>query len=171
MPQTILAVLAMMVAILIANQQNRGALQAQLSRIRGDIAVHATSVAEDMLSEVGAKAFDENTVGNSRAEGPSYLTPESNFGPNQEAAGGNDIDDFHGEALLKTRTLDTGTLSFQVEVKISYADENDTEKEVAGPTRVKKASLRVYSLDVSNPDTIRLSQSFSCGGKCTGAGW
>lgn len=171
MPQTILAVLAMMVAIFIANQQNRGVLQSQLSRIRGDIAVHATSVAEDMLSEIGAKAFDENTVGESTVEGPSGLTSESKFGPNQEAGGRNDIDDFHGQVLKRTRTIDADSLSFQVEVKISYADEDDTEEEVAGPTRIKKANLRVYSLDVSKPDTIRVSQSFSCGGKCAGAGW
>ena len=163
MSQTMLSILALMLATMFAVQQQRHTAFTKLSMIRGEISTQTTGVAVDRLEEIGAMSFDEATVGDVTLDTPDSLTAGSPFGLD---APGNDIDDFDGVVLDTFRVAGPDTLRFRVLSRVRYASEANVEQEVGGPTKVKKASVRVYNLDVAAPDTITLSQSYSCGSRC-----
>ena len=71
---------------------------------------------------------------------------------------------------LATGTLErSDTLTFRTETWIVYADENDPAQNAATstPTKFKKVILKVYSLDLPDADTVRVSQSISCKDACS----
>lgn len=164
MTQTMLAILAITLATLFAMQQHRNVAHMQMKMIRDDIGVQATGVAVDRLDEIGAKAFDQNTIGDEKADHPDSLTAGPPFAVDQQS---NDIDDFHNVAADTFRVHGTDTLFFRIESYVTYALDNEPGTPTTGPTKVKKVSVKAYSLDIPGPDTIRLSQSFACGSRCT----
>lgn len=178
MPQTLLALLALAVATLFATQQQRYAVNSHLTQMRGELAVQSTAVAEDVLNMIGSMAFDEATVDQDAAPLTlSYqLTNVADFGPGEGQP--NDIDDFHESISdeYKVRTIqrvdpETGatvsnTLYFDVDVKVTYADENDLDTPQTAKSKVKKVVVTVFSKDISHPDTVQLARSFVCGSKC-----
>ena len=163
MPQTMLSILALMLATMFAVQQQRHTAYTQLSMIRGEISTQSTGVAVDRLEEIGSMAFDEATVGGNSVASAALLTSGAPFSADSP---GNDIDDFNGVAVDTFRIAGMDTLRFRVQSRVRYANPNDVGQEVGGPTKVKKATVRVYSLDIVAPDTITLSQSYSCGRRC-----
>ena len=178
MPQTLLALLALAVATLFATQQQRYAVNSQLNKVRGELAVQSTAVAEDVLNMIGSMAFDEATADQDAAPLTSsyQLTRTDDFGPGEGQP--NDIDDFHESIAdeYKVRSIqrvdpETGAVTvtplyFEVDVRITYADEEDLDTSQSAKSKVKKAVVTVYSTDISNPDTVQLARSFVCGSKC-----
>lgn len=162
MSQTLLAILALMLATMFAVQQQRHTGFTRLSMIRAEISTQSTGVAVDRLEEIGSMAFDEATVGGT-AVSLANLTAGPPF---QLDAPGNDIDDFHGVSVDTFRVAGLDTLRFRVQSVVAYADPEDVGKVVTGPTSMKKATVKVYSLDIAAPDTITLSQSYACGSWC-----
>ena len=158
-----LAILALMLATLFSVQQQRHGAFTKISMIRGEIGTQSTGVAVDRLEEIGSMAFDEATVGDVTLDTIDSLTVGAPF---ELDAPGNDIDDFNGVSVDTFRVAGGDTLRFRVESRVRYASEANIGQEVAGPTKVKKATVRAYSLDISAPDTITLSQSFACGSRC-----
>ncbi len=173
MPQTILALLAMMLATLFAMQQQRQALHARAQVVRNSIALHATGVLENRLGEIGAMAFDEATTAGEGANSVGELEPIGDFG--SEEGQPDDIDDFHQMPGIKDSLvihrrgpgggLVAQKLWFKVEIDVTYTDEEGHP--VGGPTEYKEATVRVYSLDIPRPDTAELSRLYACGSKCT----
>jgi hypothetical protein len=163
MSQTMLSILALVLATMFAVQQQRHTAHTKLSMIRGEIGTQTTGVAVDRLEEIGAMAFDEATVGDITLDSPDSLTSGSPFGLD---APGNDIDDFDAVTLDTFRVAGNDTLRFRVVSRVRYANEADVAQEVGGPTKVKKATVKVYNLNVAAPDTITLSQSYACGSRC-----
>lgn len=163
MSQTLLAILALMLATMFSVQQLRHTAFTQLSMIRSEIGTQSTGVAVDRLEEIGSMAFDEATVGGVTITSSALLTTGAPFGLD---APGNDIDDFDGATVDTFRLAGLDTLRFRIQSRVRYADPDDVGKEVSGPTKVKKATVKVYSLDIVAPDTITLSQSYSCGSRC-----
>lgn len=178
MPQTLLALLALSVATLFATQQQRYVVNSHLNKVRGELAVQSTAVAEDVLNMIGSMAFDEATVDPDAPAltSSSQLTAIADFGSGEGQP--NDIDDFHGSIAdeYKTRSIQrvdpetgtvvTSTLNFEVDVAISYANEHDLDAPQAAKSKVKKVVVTVYSTDISRPDTVQLARSFVCGSKC-----
>ena len=164
MPQTVLAMMAMMVATLFAINQHRNVLHMRANQMENEISMATTAVAMDRLETIGSHPFDEN-VGDSTLTSPSQLTPESDF---TSDAPSSDIDDFDDAEKELFFMLDADTLKFKSISTVSYADEDDPELEVDTPTKAKKATIRVYSLAIPNPDTIKLSRTYGCGSAC---GW
>lgn len=160
MPQTILAILALMLATLFAHQQQRGYVRTQMNMVRNELALQGTGVAEEVLGEIGGTAFDEATIDGTAEEGE--LTDLSDFGPEANP----DIDDFHGQTLERTRTFRGNTLRFEVQVEVTYVDEDDLETESLSETKAKRATVTVYSKDIGQPVRIRVSRSYTCRSEC-----
>ena len=164
MPQTMLAMLAMALATLVSVHQMRSTARTRMNMIRHEVSSQATAVAVDRLDEIASMDFDENTIGGKLIANAAGLTVGPPFANDSH---GNDIDDFHGVVLDTFRVAGTNKLHFRVRSKVGYADENNPNVVVAGPGKLKRATVEVYSLIIPNPDTIRLSQTFACGSNCT----
>lgn len=176
MPQTMLALLALVVAGTFVLNQQRHSIENRIEMIRSEIATQATSVAVDRLEEIGSYAFDEaiGLNGDKKLLTPLQLTPMMLVGGTWEFTNDtplNDIDDFHLAQADTFRFSGPDTLHFRLESYISYALDSDVDAPVTVPTKVKQATVRVWSLDLQPdmniaPDTIVLSQSFTCGSRC-----
>lgn len=167
MPQTLLAIGAMMVATFFAYQQQRSVMQTRMSMIRNEIESAATSVAVDHLGEISVMAFDEATKGDGKIFSPSSLTPKPQF--RDDAPPVDDVDDYDGTYVQRYRVFAADTLWFGIATEVHYASETYPDQIITDPTvrtKFKKATVSVFSLSAAKPDTIRLSQSFACGSKC-----
>lgn len=167
MPQTMLALAAMMIAALFAMNQQRGIMDTRMSMIRNEVASAATAVAVDRLEEVRSMAFDEATKGGDDAASPAALTSKATF--TDDAPPVDDLDDFDGSYVKDHRVWAGDTLWFGVETVVHYADETQTDTPVSDPTqrtKFKQATVKVFSLNVAKVDTISMSQSFACGSRC-----
>lgn len=163
MTQTMLAMLALMLATLFAVQQQRQTAQVRMGMIRSEYGTQSTGVAVDRLEEIGSMAFDEATVGDETLLTVDSLTAGPPFSLD---APGTDIDDFHEITVDTFRVAGGHKLNFRMHSVVRYASETNFEMEVTGPTKVKKATVKVYSLDIANPDTITISQAYACGSRC-----
>lgn len=167
MPQTLLALVAVMMASLFAFQQQRYVLDMRMDMIRNEIATQATSVAVDRLEEIRAMSFDEATKGENNITSQSDLTLKDHF--TDDAPPIDDVDDFDGATVQRFRVVGTDTLWFEVTTQVAYAQEADpdaTISDVSVRTKFKKATVWVHSLNTSVTDTIAVAQSVACGSKC-----
>lgn len=165
MPQTLLALAAMMMATLFALNQQRGIMQTRMTMMRNEVATAATGVAVDRLEEIRVMAFDEATRENAITS-PLSLTHPTGFTSDDPA---DDIDDFDGTVVDRFRVWMADTLWYRVETNVVYALESNPDTPVSNVntrTKFKKATVRVYSTTVANTDTITISQSFACGSRC-----
>lgn len=164
MPQTILAILAMVVATLFAHHQQRSYVHTQLNAIRNEVALQGTGVAEDVLGEIGAMAFDRETE--KLSSGQKLSSPYELTSPPFEARQPKAIEDFHDQTLNRQRVFRGETLHFKVEVEVAYVDAGDMETEQTSQTKAKKATATVYNTDIKQPVKIRVARSYTCGSKC-----
>lgn len=162
MVQSMMALMALMLTLLFIFNQQQGIIRAERTLIRNEIAAQATSAAVDRLEEIGAMAFDRATVGGEHITDTTALTKPAFFG----ATSPQDIDDFHGADVVQEYVLWEDTLRFRVISTVTYAKESDPGQSTSRRTKFKKATVTVFSLDEPHPDTVRLSQSFSCGSLC-----
>lgn len=165
MPQTILAILALMMASTFVLQQQRSTLHTRAKLIRNEIALQSTGVAESVLSEIGTKAFDQHTeqLGDGETLGsPGELTPAGAFeGSGVRVA----IEDYQGQTFTRERAFRGDTLHFTVEVEITYV-QDDQKTPVSYQTKNKMATVTVYSEDISDPVESRVSSTYNCYSKC-----
>ncbi len=179
MPQTMLAILSMVVTTLFAFNQHRNVLSTRLNMVREDMAIRSTGVAVDILEEIGSMAFDESTRDKVVASASELtyvpridlnslnLMEETNES-SVESGGTNDIDDFNGAVIERNRTLNEKNIGFRAQAVVRYVDPIDKSTEVSYPTKLKKVTIKVFSTHIARPDTIYLSQLYSCGSRC---GW
>lgn len=167
MPQTLLAIGAVMMATFFSFQQQRSVLETRMQMIHNEVETAATAVAVDRLGEIGSMAYDDATKSDVRIYSSTALTSSSTF--TSDAPPIDDIDDFHGASVNRYRVTTGDTLWYRVKSSVSYANEIAPDIAIQDPsirTKFKKATVTVYSLNVAKIDTIRISQSFSCGSKC-----
>lgn len=167
MPQTLLALAAMMMATLFALNQHRGVMQTRISMMRNEVMTSASGVAVDRLEEVRSMAFDEATKGEAKIFSSTDLTSKPTF--TDDAPPIDDIDDFDGSSVQRFRVWASDTLWYGVETTVAYAEENAPDIPLSDPnvrSKFKKATVKVYSLNVNHVDTVSISQTFSCGSKC-----
>jgi hypothetical protein len=164
MPQTILALFALMLSSTFALQQSRHVLQTEMNMVRQEAQTHARGVASDVFAQIASLPFDEATAtATATAAGRvpvSALTPEP-FEEGLAFADAADVDDVHEmRAYVVTRTLTrpdgtTGRLTFSVTATVDYAElRTEGEDEVMRPTPdnsrtyTKLVTLRVRCLDL-----------------------
>jgi|GEM_PF-1893953 len=179
MPQTMLAMLALATMTLFAMRQHERAIHLQREVIRNEVATQMMAVAVDHLEEIGRQAFDEATLNGAKVTSKAMLTPVSEF-PLRKDTPSNDIDDFHDDTTKTFRVSNGLELWFDVVTRVTYADPENPDVSVTGPTKVKKATVKVYAhtrdpdltkpdpkwIGISIPDTVILSQSYACGSRC-----
>jgi hypothetical protein len=182
MPQTLLAILSMMIVSMFSLNQHRNLLSTRESMMRMEISLQATGVAVDWLEEIGTLSFDEATRDdeitsvndltamvsiNLDGDGKSHIVSSGGdyYGFDGDTPS-DDIDDFDETAVPKSRATIQGNLNFSLYTNVVYVDDTNVEIEQATPTKTKKATVTVISLDVAQPDTIRLSQVYTCGSRC-----
>lgn len=163
MPQTMLALLAMMVVMMITVNHHQNAVHVRKNIVRNEVAMQTTGVAVDWLERIGSEAFDEAVADGSVITSAIQLTEGPPFTADLQE---NDIDDFHGVSKDTSRVVNGREIKFHVQSTIAYADPNDPEKIVSGRTKAKKATVRAWSTSISSPDTVVLSQTFTCGTRC-----
>ncbi len=178
MPQTMLAVLAMVVTTLFSFNQHRNVLGTRLNMVREDMAIRSTGVAVDLLEEIGSMSFDEATRDKTISSSSELTSVQrldihnmnlENLGEGSvESGGANDIDDFNGAIIERHRELKGNDIGFRAESVVSYIDPIDNTSEVDYPTKLKKVTIKVYSTNIARPDTIYLTQLYACGSRC---GW
>lgn len=165
MPQTILALLALMIASLFSLQMHRQTIETQQRMIRNELALQSTGVAEDKLGEIGTMHFDEAVKHGQAVDSYARLTagpPFADGGPDND-----DIDDFNGSVDTLARAIEGEELHFRAEVRVVYVPDANTDGAAAShQTKTKRVTVRVRSVDWPSAEEIRLSRTFTCGGAC-----
>lgn len=171
MPQSLFAIAAMSILSLFVFQQKQSAIYTQRAMVEGAVAVMSNGVAVERLSEIRTMNYDQAARDYGVLDAASSLTRASDFGPNQDTPN-DDLDDFDGAVADVERVIGTNTLTFRVESKVAYADESDpsSEAKTSTPTKYKMVTVKVYSLDLADADTVQISQSFSCKEACQWGG-
>ena len=164
----------MVLTTMFAVNQHRSVINTQLGIVRQDISLRSTGVGQDLLDEIGSMAFDEATKDDAATD-PNQLTslPMSDqgelgdeLGMFQETGGADDLDDFSGLSLERTRTHGETTLGFMARPKVNYVLADGTTM-VDYVTKFKKVTLDIVSTDYAFGDTVRVSQVFACGSRCS----
>ncbi len=171
MLQSLFAIVAMSILSLFVFQQQQSAIYVQRTMIKGAVAVMSNGVAVERLSEIQTMNYDQATRDYGVIDAPTRLSLRSDFGPSRDTPN-DDIDDFDAAVKDIYRVIGTDTLTFRVESEVTYADESDpsSESKSSLPTKYKKVTVKVYSLDLAEADTVEISQSFSCKEACQWGG-
>ncbi len=179
MPQTILALFAVMLTSMFALQQSRQAIRVQMNVVQRETQTQARGVASEVFAEIASFAFDENTKNATGVVPPSGMTPEP-FSTNKLFADADDVDDVHGMTPhLVTRDVTApdgslATLTFEVTATVDYAYfvvEGGEQKMKPTPddsqTNHKLVVLSVRCLDLAGTPwddphfSLRLARPFS----------
>lgn len=167
MSQTMLAILALAMLGMFALRQYEGIAHTRQSMIVAEIVTQSSGVAVDRLEEIGSMQYDEKIgqAGGAKLLLPTSLTASANF---KNDAPGNDIDDFDDVVVDTFRVSGADTLWFRVQSFVAYALDAHPDQQAPTQTKVKMVTVKVNSLDLDQPDTLSITQSFACGSRC---GW
>ncbi len=182
MPQSFLALGAIVIVTFLSLQQTRHATHTQIDKIDIDVTTMATQIAVDRLDEMRLLAFDEATKGD-RIWLASQMTtllpfssdPEHLFEsfPERRAAHGtgpdvahDDLDDFDAATHTVVKSTQEGTLQFSVDTVVGYVQNDSIGANSSVPTNIKKAFVRVTAVGVQPVASVTISQIFSCGSPC-----
>lgn len=174
MPQTILALLALMVTVLFSVQQQRQVVDSRLDLIQDVLAIQLNGVATERLELVASKAFDEETTDpDARHTAASTLTAPTGFGANQDAPE-NDVDDFDGYENMIARPMrdESGTvidsLRVQVTTEVEYVQKSSGSYAAwSSPTKFKRIRVKAETVNSMLPERAELTRIVSCGDACT----
>ena len=165
MQQTLLALLALMMATFFNFNQMKTNLQNQRQVIRAEMEQMALGVGMQTMEVIRARAFDDATVGSTdgKITDPTEFTASFDGGNDCQAFGGDDtcdsVEDFD-EMVPATVTFETPEfdMGFDVKVEVRYVDAN--MQVVPGPTFRKEVVIRVQDVG-SEPfltEPIRFSE-------------
>lgn len=133
MPQTLLALLALMAAVTMSLSWQRDSMRAQMNLIEAELQVEARGVVNEVFEHVANLRFDENETPASTND----LTPETQFGINRSynSLFVNDIDDLHGmrphriiREVTNPLTGGTAQVPFVVTAEVDYVDDSSGEE-------------------------------------------
>lgn len=163
MRQTLLVLLALLVATYLDHSQKQSYVKGQKEMIRAELRRAATGVAMETMEVIYARAFDRATVGVPDDENvavSSFASEPFPGGKHCIAFGGTDsceaIEDFHDMVPDTAEIpLPRGTLKFHVNVEVHYVD--DTMDRTGG-TKTRWKQVTVFVRDVQpNGESILLS--------------
>lgn len=157
MQQTLLALLAMLIATFLSFNQKQAAVQNQAQVVRAEMEQMALGVARQTMQVIRSRAFDRATVGvpSDSIVATSEFEDESSIQGgilDCSALGGtdecDDVDDFHGDTATVPFTFPTGSFEFKVDMKVRYVNADlDT-------TGVTKSNRKQIILEVQdNPSS------------------
>lgn len=161
MQQSLLALVAMLVATLLTFSQMQARTQSQQQAVRTEVQQMALGVAMQAMEVVRARAFDAATV-NSRpgktVEKTELTDTPFSTGKDCKAFGGtdtcNDVDDFHDMVPATIPfSLADGEFDFTVEVRVRYVD---SALSPTGGTPSYQKEVTVYVQDAPSGRDPRL---------------
>jgi len=156
MSQTLLALVALMVAMQISMVQQRSVLNARLSMASSEMETVATGAGLDILDLIGSKPFDATTATQTITD-PNDLTPLP-FAEGGLFTDAQDIDDYNGIQPYVYAT-DINGIDFVVQVDVSYVDEDNLTEVSLTPTFSK--SVTVTLSQTSMEQQVQLTRVFS----------
>ncbi len=153
MPQTLLAIAAILAFSLFAINQHKANADLEQTAIASEIELAATDVARDRLVTITSLVYDEADIG--RTELRRDETGLSAVGPDAGESSMNlfdDLDDFHG--FIDTLSVDWhGTpLSFAVTASIRYVEPNQPDVTSGTPTLAKEVAVSVAEIRADNAE-------------------
>ncbi len=157
MPQTLLAVCAILAFSFFALSQHRANKHIGEIAAASEIELAATDVARDQLTDITSYLFDEDDIG--RPGLRTDPTGLSIIGPDGGETGRSlfdDMDDFDG--FLDTLSVDWhgAPLQFAITADVRYVDPFQPDVGVTGPSLAKEIAVTVMELDIT-PDRPRVT--------------
>lgn len=147
MPQTLLALIALFLLSTVALTQQRQTASLDRGAEQRELDLAATDLARTWLAAATERAFDEADVGRAGLRFTTdSLTTAAAFGPDAgeiAPASYDDVDDFHGLALIDSVQWDQGMLAFDVSVAVRYADPTNPNATAGSPTLAKEIAVTV----------------------------
>ena len=180
MPQTLLALLALSLSSLLVFNQQRLQMHAQTQMVSNELSLAGSGLASDIMEMIGARSFDEASTPDKIDDAAKVPDDPSVFTPplalKQAALSDNpcdlltpdavcdDVDDVNGLSnktysilLAEGRELD-----FDVSTTVVYVTDPEGAVEATVPTRHKKVTLEVRSLNGSSAEPpLTFSRVFS----------
>lgn len=168
MPQTMLAILAMMIFSLFAVNQQERVYVAQKAMIRQTVTVMLNSASVERLEEISSKGYDQATVDDETISSSAELSSStSGFGPGTDHTAEDDLDDFHTAIDTLYRAVGTDSLGFVVVSEVAYASEANPAELAAAGTKTKYKLVTVTARSLTMPELeVTISRSCSCGSAC-----
>lgn len=169
MPQTLLALLAIVLASFLALSQARSGQNTARRLEAADVQMLAADAALEHLAVLEQRPFDEG-VKSAYISSIAGLTPVVN-GAFVRIGGdppGDDLDDAHNTSVTTARVVRSGQAGVQIrtDVTVAYVSEADGTTASLVPTRFKRVTITARALDAS-ADPVVLTQLFACGSFCT----
>jgi hypothetical protein len=136
MQQTLLALLAILLATFLSFNQKQGIVQSRSQVVRAEMEQMALGVAKQAMQTIRSRAFDQATVelppdsivATSDLESRSSIRSATKDCKALDGGLGgicSDIDDFHGNMATITFTFPTGSFDFKiVDITVRYVDTN-----------------------------------------------
>lgn len=155
MSQTLFAVLALAMAILLSLSVARSRISSEQTSTSQQATVYGTDAGLELLDDIRSRPFDAATAG---AAPGDPLVPRTSLTPEPFATGtaygsAADIDDFHG---MPPHPMTVGGLGVQTTAEVRYVQEDTLTTASATPTYAKEVTVFVWS--EAFPDTLRLTQ-------------
>lgn len=170
MQQTLLALVAMLIATLLSFSQQQAAIQQQQQVVRAEVQQMALSVAQQSMEVIQARAFDaatEDLSSDETIDDPAKFSSAPFTSNNDcEAFGGSDecgdVDDFHE---MKTATVSYPLpggrqFDFSVDVRLRYVNKDlkcTHDDCTSGPKSFRK-EVTIFVQDIPSGEESRLSQ-------------
>lgn len=185
MPQTLLALLALVLASFLMFNQQRLTVRSQTNMVTDEIELAATGLASEVIEFVGAKSFDEQSTpyevymeGGKAPADPSAFTEGNAFGdPTLGPAGCDfiqpwrtpncdDIDDVDGIdwTPVEVTLAHDRTLGFEVRTEVFYVDSTASMTPAVSQTLHKRVVMDIRSDHVSGDEQdglLRFTRVFS----------
>jgi len=152
MPQTLLALVAILIFSFFALSQHGATADVEQFAVTAEVELAAQRLARQRLAEVLARAFDEADVGLDRARvtpnGLSALGPDDGVLTETTEADYDDVDDFHGAgALPVVAAWMDESIDYWQTTTVRYID-LATGAPSATPTHAKEVTVEVRAAPV-----------------------
>lgn len=159
MQQTLLALVALLIATLLSLNQKQATIQSQNQVVRAEMQQMALGVAAQTMQVVRARAFDDATVGmpgDSIVSTSEFTETPFSTGNDCQAFGGSvacdAIEDFHEmQTTTLPFTFPTGQFDFDVDVRVRYVDAN-LQPTGGGTSSRKQVTIEVQDNPSSGGD-------------------
>ena len=136
--QTLLLMSALVVFSFASLNFNNTITDHQSFHLGAETSLTGIAIADEILTEISSRAFDENSVNASASLGPSDFTLASRLGIETGETAYDDVDDYHGLSYYyNSERID----SFEVSIRVSYADTTNPMQTSLTPTTLKRIEL------------------------------
>ncbi len=151
MPQTLLALVALMIAMQLSLLQQRSVLNARLDMVDSEFETIATGAGLDILDYVGTHPFDQATISKTVTDPSEFAElPFPTGGEYEEAV---DIDDFNQIASYVYNT-DFPNVPYNIMMEVRYVEEDDFSQVATEQTFAKEVIVTLTNEHLEQPVTL-----------------